>query len=359
MRRIIETCLVLILSCLPLGSPARVAELLPLLLSGISLSYLVLFSTVKYLDYGLAAVVLALWFFFPDMYFIAPLLAYAVFQRDRRLTLLPLVMDLFPVRPFHLLIILLSLWLAYHEYQAREREKAYLAMRDDFVQNDLLQRRILKEEELNHQKNLEIAILKERNRISREIHDSVGHTISAGILQIEAMKLSAPEPLREKLGVLSTALSHGMEDVRISLHNLHNESISLKSEIEALTRPMATAYNIETVIQLDEGAPIEVKRAVISMLREQLTNIQKHSDGNAIKIIVRELPQHYTATVKDNGSEQKIRSGLGLASMEEMTRALGGVFSRGWSDGFFVHMTLPKPAGEAKRMHGGPPAAST
>ena len=342
MRRIIETCLILILSCIPLESLAHVADLLPVILLGVSMSYLLLFITIKYADYLIATIYVGLWFLFPELYLIAPLMAYGFFQRNKKLGLLPLLMSFFPIRFLYLFFCLVALWLSGHELQAREKEKAYLIMHDDFVQNEILQRRIIKEEEINHQKNLEIAILKERNRISREIHDSVGHTISAGILQIEAIKLSAPDPLKNKLTGLSQAMSKGMEEVRRSLHNLHNESISLKSEIEELTSSMATGYDIVTSIQMEETVPIEVKRAFISMLREALTNISKHSDASEIKIILRELPKHYTATVKDNGSPKTITIGLGLASMEEMARSLGGVFSKGWSDGFFVHMTLPK-----------------
>lgn len=342
MRRIIETCLILILSCIPLGSLSQVADLIPVILLGISMCYLVLFSPVKYSDYVIAAGYLGLWSFFPELYLIAPLMAYGFFQRNNKLALIPLLICFFPGRPLYLFFCIVALWLTDHELKAREKEKAYLIMRDDFVQNEILQRRIIKEEEINHQKNLEIAILKERNRISREIHDSVGHTISAGILQIEAIKLSAPEPLKDKLTGLSQAMSKGMEDVRRSLHNLHNESISLKSEIEALTSSMTGGYDIATTIQMEETVPIEVKRAFISMLREALTNISKHSDATEIKVILRELPQHYTATIKDNGSPKTIAMGLGLASMDEMARSLGGVFSKGWSDGFFVHMTLPK-----------------
>ena len=186
MRRIIETCLILILSCIPLSSLSHVADLLPVILLGISMCYLVLFSTLKYADYVIAMINVGLWFLFPELYLIAPLMAYGFFQRNKNLALIPLVLSFFPWRPLYLFFCMVALWLTYHELKAREKEKAYLIMHDGFVQKEILQRRIIKEEEINHQKNLEIAILKERNRISREIHDSVGHTISAGILQIEA-----------------------------------------------------------------------------------------------------------------------------------------------------------------------------
>ena len=357
MRRLIETCLILMLSLIPFGSLAPVSDHLPVILIGVSLCWLILFSPGERFSYAMAALYLMLWILFPDMYLAAPLMAYALFQQKRLLTLLPVLILIFPLHAVNLLVLAAAVWMSYTELECRKQNKEYLVMRDDFVQNDILQRRILKEEELNHQKNLEIAILKERNRISREIHDSVGHTISAGLLQIEAMKITAPEALKEKLSGLSEALSKGMEEVRKSLHNLHNESVSLKAEIDELIRPMGTGYHISLTLGMDEEVPIQIKRAVLSMLREALTNISRHSDANEIRIIVRELPQHYTVTVKDNGSKHEIKQGLGLSSMEEMARSLGGVFTRGWSEGFFVHMTLPKSDEIKDQPHNDPDRA--
>lgn len=342
MRRFIETVILLLLCFIPLGSTAAVADRMPMVLAAVSLAYLTLFSPIRWLEYGLTALFVLLWILVPDTAVFAPIMAYGLFQKDRKLALAPVVMTLLPLRVIPLLVNLLAVWMAWQEQLAREREQAYFHMRDDFVQNDLLQHRIRQEEALNHEKNLEIAVLQERNRISREIHDSVGHTITAALLQIEAMKLSAAEPARTKLEHLSKALAVGMDEVRNSLHNLHSESISIQTEISRLTEGLAVHYEVDQHIHIDEEAPLAVKRAILALIREALTNISRHSDADRIRILVRELPRHYTVTVKDNGSRTPVKVGIGLSSMEEMSRSLGGVFSHGWSDGFFVHMTLPR-----------------
>ncbi len=344
MRRFIETLLLLLLCLIPLADLRQVADAIPVILPALSLAWLILYSPIRWSEYLLAALYLGLWLLEPTAALLAPLPAYGLVQKNRWLSLAPLILTLIPVRPYTLLVALLALWLAWHEQTSRRREAAYLRMRDDFTQNERLQHRIRQEEALNHEKNLEIAVLQERNRISREIHDSVGHTISAALLQIEAMKLSAEGPARDRLDRLSAALASGMEEVRRSLHDLHSGSISLQTEIDRLTEDMAGRYTIETHITLDEETPLAVKRAALALVREALTNITRHSDATAIQILLRELPRHYTVTVKDNGSHRPVRLGIGLSSMEEMARSLGGVFSHGWSQGFFVHMTLPRPA---------------
>lgn len=342
MRRIIELGLILAVSFLSLGSLAGAAEAVPYILGGIILCCLSLLSRSLWPGAVLAGVYGLIWLRFPGIAIGAPLLCYGLLQRNRWLAALPLVTLAAVFEPVFLTGALLALWMSHQEMRSRQGEQAYYAMRDDFVQNEILQHRILKEEESNHEKNLEIAVLRERNRISREIHDSVGHTISAALLQIEALKIFAQEPVKGKLAALSDALSRGMEEVRQSLHNLHNESISLAVEVARLTASMEDAYHITKTIQLDDTVPMSVKQAMLSLLREALTNIRRHSDATEIRISLRDLPRHYTITVKDNGSAKAVRSGIGLSSMEEMSRSLGGVFSRGWSEGFFVHMAVPK-----------------
>ena len=341
MRRFIETVLLLFLCFIPLGSAAEVAERMPMVLAAVSLAFLTLYSPLRRSEYALGALFVLLWILVPEAAFFAPLMAYGLLQKNRPLVLVPILITLLPFHPVSFVLSGLAVWMAWQELSSREREQAYFAMRDDFVQNELLLLRVRQEEALNHEKNLEIAVLQERNRISREIHDSVGHTISAALLQIEALKLSAQEPARTRLDYLSKALASGMEEVRNSLHNLHSESISIHSEISRLTESLAQSYEIDERIQI-EDAPLPVKRAMLALVREALTNISRHSDATKIRILLRELPRHYTVTVKDNGSQKPVKTGIGLSSMEEMSRSLGGVFTHGWSDGFFVHMTIPR-----------------
>lgn len=342
MRRIIELSLVLAVSCISLGTAAGAAEAVPYILGGIILCCLSLLSFSPRSGAVLAGVYFLIWLLFPGLSIGAPLLCYGLFQKNRWLSGVALATVVFVPKPVFFIASLLALWMSWQELRSRESEQAYYTMRDDFVQNEILQHRILKEEESNHEKNLEIAVLHERNRISREIHDSVGHTISAALLQIEALKVSAEGPVKDKLSALSNALSRGMEEVRRSLHNLHNESISLAVEVARLTAPLEETYQITKTIQIDDAVPMPVKQAMLSLLREALTNIRRHSDATQIRVMLRDLPQHYTITVKDNGSQKAIQSGIGLSSMEEISRSLGGVFSRGWSEGFFVHMAVPK-----------------
>ncbi|MGI5088571.1 histidine kinase, partial [Treponema denticola] len=79
--------------------------------------------------------------------------------------------------------------------------------------------RILENEVL---KNAEVLILAERNRISGSLHNSIGHTLSAGILQVNALKyISNQEDVKESLNILQNSLENGMTEIRECLHNMH------------------------------------------------------------------------------------------------------------------------------------------
>ncbi len=88
---------------------------------------------------------------------------------------------------------------------------------------------------IDQNNRIENAILSERNRISRDIHDGLGHLTSRAILQLGALMVVEKDPVKkEALNEIKNTLSEGMTEVRRSLHNLQSESINLKAEIEKL-----------------------------------------------------------------------------------------------------------------------------
>jgi signal transduction histidine kinase len=79
---------------------------------------------------------------------------------------------------------------------------------------------------LNQDYEINLATLNERNRISKEIHDNVGHLLSRALLQVGALlTIIKDEPSKEGLSSLKNSLSEGMDQIRSSIHNLYDESI--------------------------------------------------------------------------------------------------------------------------------------
>jgi signal transduction histidine kinase len=196
---------------------------------------------------------------------------------------------------------------------------------------------------IDKEKNIHIAILTERNRIARELHDSIGHAISSSILQVEALKvISTEEPVIKNLDILQNTLKSGMDNIRKSIHNLYNESLDLKSQIEKLCSETPTV-DVELVYKFDEEINYDFKFDILSVVKEALTNCAKHSNATKIKISLLNQPKFYSILIEDNGSNFDEKSkGIGLLSMNEIAEKYNGYFNCKFEDGFKIHMTLMK-----------------
>ena len=191
---------------------------------------------------------------------------------------------------------------------------------------------------------IQVATLNERNRIAREIHDSVGHLLSRSILQLGALKaVHRQEPeLNAQLDTLKSTLSPAMDSIRKSVHDLHEESIDLRSQLETLCRGFTFC---PISLQYDCGAmPLELKYCLIAIVREALSNIMRHSNATAAQVSAVEFPGFYQMIVQDNGTRQAAgdRAGIGLRNMEERLAAFHGNLTVSRKNGFRLFITIPK-----------------
>lgn len=203
------------------------------------------------------------------------------------------------------------------------------------------------------------ATLKERNRIAREIHDNVGHVLSRSILMVGAGKaMNQDKNLRPLLNNLDLSLNTAMDSIRNSVHDLHDESVHLKEVTDHLIEDF-TLCPVE--FQYDMGFEIskELKYCFISITKEALSNIMKHSNATKVLIRMQEHPALYQLCIKDNGTVQSSlfsqkteliensaqffsRSGMGLMNMKDRVRALNGNFQISTKNGFQIFVTIPK-----------------
>jgi signal transduction histidine kinase len=203
------------------------------------------------------------------------------------------------------------------------------------------------------------ATLAERNRIAREIHDSVGHQLSSALLQVGALQVGVrngagednASPLQNGLSTLKETLAEAMNRIRESVHDLRDESVDLHAQLRA----MAGQFTF-CPLRLDDGWGEDVEMAVktmtLAVCREALTNIMKHSDATAATITLREHPAFRQLMISDNGTVKAyhMEDGMGLSSMETRVRALGGQFRVSVASGFEIFISIPK---EAYRAHTG------
>ena len=227
-------------------------------------------------------------------------------------------------------------------------------IRDDSTELNLL----LKEKNKNllEKQDYEIytATLRERNRIAREIHDNVGHMLSRSILMVGALKALNTQKVTEgPLDQLEDTLNAAMNSVRESVHDLHDESVNLKEVLESLAEEY-TFCEVQLEYDMGYDVPREIKYSFISIVKEAMNNIMKHSNATSARVQVREHPGLYQLVVEDNGStmtQKRLKEildttgGIGIRNMKERIGMLGGVVQFQAKEGFRIFITVPKQGG--------------
>ena len=223
------------------------------------------------------------------------------------------------------------------------------SMRDASMEHDMLM------EQMNHQliekQNAQIynATLKERNRIAREIHDNVGHMITRSILQVGAIAvINTDERLKAPISDLKSTLDTAMDSMRKSVHDLYDESVDLRQALAKL-KPTDSAFAFSLEYDCEDDVSRDVKYAFIAIAKEAVNNAVKHSNGDEIRIIVREHPAFYQLEIMDNGTsadERKLSGetgdGIGIKNIKERVAAIGGTMRIKADDGFMIFVTLMK-----------------
>ncbi len=240
-------------------------------------------------------------------------------------------------------------WAAAFLLQKRTAElhflkEKWLKTRDDSRELNLL----LKEKNqmlLKNQDNeIYTATLKERNRIAREIHDHVGHMLSCSILMTGAAKtINADPAVGHSLNQLEDTLHAAMDNIRQSVHDLHDESVDLKDTLKRLCAscsfcPVTLFYDMERFV------PAEIKYCLIAIVKEGLHNIARHSDARQAQVSLQEHPGLYRLSIRDNGtqSQDPPTPGMGLTNIQDRVHSLGGSMQIYREDGFHLFITIPK-----------------
>lgn len=294
---------------------------------------------------------------FPQGVFFFPLLAYdyfsALFSASGRFwALVPLgVLFFFPASKYSSFVIYYLLMgicigglLWYRSASYEKLSQNYKKVRDDGIEHNLLLKE--KNKTLIEKQNYEIyaATLKERNRIAREIHDHVGHMLSRAILLTGAMKTVFRDPsAKEPLSQLEDTLNTAMNNIRESVHDLHNEAVNLRETAENLVAdfhycPVSLEYDI------DNPPPPQIRYCFIAILKEGLSNISAHSQADTAWVTIREHPAMYQLIIRDNGAGGNFSpcKGIGLSNMQERVEALKGTIHFQENKGFQIFVTIPK-----------------
>ncbi len=198
------------------------------------------------------------------------------------------------------------------------------------------------------------ATLEERNRIAREIHDSLGHSLTALNLQLEtALKLWQSNPAKAQtfLGRAKELGSKALKDVRQSVSTMRSNPLqeqSLERAIAILSEDFHRSNGILPIYQnnLKYPLPAEINTSIYRIIQESLTNISKHANATEVKLELMTTRGSLRLIIQDNGRGFDLKqntTGFGLQSMRDRTLALGGEFNIKSSPGSGCQITVDIP----------------
>ncbi|HEX3017460.1 MAG TPA: histidine kinase [Caproicibacter sp.] len=326
-------------------------SVVPLILSIIFTSFLGFFEKEPILTVLMAGFLV--WsIFLPGLVLFIPLIFYdALFTRNQYVCLVSLVpfISFFRTQPleadvFAAILVIFSLWLRYRTNALENLKTERNELRDTSKEMSLKLEK--QNQDLLEQQDSEIniATLNERNRIAREIHDSVGHLLSSSLLQVGALlAVNKDENTRGNLVALKETLTNAMNSIRSSVHDLYDESIDLYAQVYKLSRDF-TFCRLDFNYELTSEPEKKLKYAFISIVKESLANIIRHSNATQAKIVFHEHPALYQLIISDNGKVEDYdpESGIGLKNIRERVDSFHGIMNITTENGFKIFISIPK-----------------
>lgn len=195
----------------------------------------------------------------------------------------------------------------------------------------------------------EIAVEAERNRIARDMHDVVAHSLAVVIAQADGARYAAtadPAVATSALGEIAATARSALTDVRLLLTQLrHSQSEGPQPTIADLEQLYAhvRGAGVDLRVDVDPAPVIEpptaVQLATYRILQEALTNALRHGDGGAVDVRLAWHPREVEIEVRNRRRQTEVggRGGHGIIGMGERAGLVGGTLTAGpQSDEHFV-----------------------
>lgn len=185
----------------------------------------------------------------------------------------------------------------------------------------------------------ELAVLKERMKLAREIHDGLANDLSAVVSLFnyhDHRRKTDPadaEKLLEQMRSLTEGALQSARDILATLRPRQQPPVNLVDAVRNQVDDFGSTYGVTATAKIQgEGTDLAVEEsdAIYQILRESLTNVRKHSEASIVKVRLELAQRPYTLQVEDNGVGIDVNSfenkpgSFGLVGMRERAELLGG-----------------------------------
>lgn len=188
-----------------------------------------------------------------------------------------------------------------------------------------------------------LAKVAERERIARDLHDVLGHTLSVIALKSElAGKLIDHDPQRagKEIAEVEQISRQALSDVRDAIRGYHSQGL-----VAELAQAKTTLETAGLTVQCDAATTVKlpaVQESVLSLaVREAVTNVLRHSQARTCRVRLEQQNGSCRLEIQDDGRGGENAEGNGLRGMRERVEMLGGTMHRGTEAGTTLTITLP------------------
>lgn len=254
---------------------------------------------------------------------------------------------------FSLLFLIIISCLASYIKEEHEKKLDAQVLYDELRISEEQLKQAKEELELYASSLTELAVLKERNRISRDIHDSVGHAISTAMIQLNAMEVIAK---KEESSVTPLAanlrefLKNCLQEVRTAIAELKPNEYKTYQE---LYRIEELIHNFEKLSGVNVRLTVSKQKwelnpklglIIYRIIQEALSNALRHGQATEVRLVLNFAPENLILTIDNNGLGcPTFKKGVGLTSMTERISEMNGKLTFFPAQtGFKIQVILPK-----------------
>ena len=251
------------------------------------------------------------------------------------------------------LLTLTAHYLHREAVESQERKDKLLAMVDDYEGRIRRLQTAYLESQTRSLVNKRNAVLEERNRIAREIHDSVGHKLTGTILQLAALEATMDDP--SSLAGVRKQVEGALDQVRRSVHAMRDQSLSIESQLQKLAENY-TFCPVHLDIKIQDQPGPSLHYFILLSASEALQNTAKHSRASRFDLSLKQYNDQYLLLLWDNGKREGEKekepgnSGMGLLSMKEGVLSLGGSMKINQENGFHIFIQVPREESPGKEI---------
>lgn len=199
----------------------------------------------------------------------------------------------------------------------------------------------------------ELTVIRERNQIAREIHDTVGHKMTALIVQLQLARELMPLDLEKSKQTIQNCdglARAALGDIRTSVRTLREDdgvSTTFLTTLQTLLKEFSQMTELEVSLEIagdPTNAPTSIQPAIIRVIQESLTNSKKHGNATQCHVSINCQPDFIQLAIDDNGTGvTQVQPSFGLINMRERVIEHGGSiqYESNAGQGFRVNVGFP------------------